>query len=342
MEGTNNKETFLYGDTDIHHVSSEEKMILYNDCDEKYRTIVPSFLFDNSLRTEAEGYFDGTRCCAVIPEELKSIGDFLYKERFEQKRHVYVYKSILYLLCDALRVEKTYHEDDVTFPQLRRAIIQWWYIHCYLNLVTNYVNDAWRSFDIYYHELMKKNLAYETVDLDLTNVTKYLTEQFEEVNNDEPREMLLSPKDMISKLRSWKGMTYEGHKHQKKVKTCHLKSFILRCRGLSKFKMFETVNLNISFNHIMVSKDGSDDHGFIGHENFVLFFSHCTSNHYKELIYIESFVQKVHKDIDEVDIKISFYSFKYDVDDENFKELKRTMNRKWKKIVEESNFQKTL
>ena len=154
--------------------------------------------------------------------------------------------------------------------------------------------------------------------------------------------MLLSPKDMISKLCSWKGMTYEGYKHQKKVKTRLLKSFTVRCRGLSQFKMFETVNLNISFNHIEVSKDGSDDHGYIGHQNFVLYFSHFTSNHYKELIYLESFVQKLHKDIDEVDIKISFYSFKYDVDDENFKELKRTMNRKWKKIVEESNFQKTL
>ena len=214
MEG-NNKKTFLYGDTDLHNVSSEEKMILFNNCDETYCTIVP-FLFDNSLCEEAEDDENGTCCCAVIPEELKSIGDFLYKERFEQKRHINVYKSILYLLCDALRVEKTYHEDDVTFPQLRRAIIQWWYIHCYLNLVKNDVNAAWRSFDIYYHELMKKNLAYETVDLDLTNVKKYLTEQFEEVNNDEPCKMLLSPKDMISKLRSWKGMTYEGYKHQKK------------------------------------------------------------------------------------------------------------------------------
>ena len=166
-------------------------------------------------------------------------------------------------------------------------------------------------------------------------------EQFEEVNNDEPCKMLLSPKDMISKLCSWKGMTYEGYKHQKKVKTCHLKSFTLRCRGLSQFKMFETVNLNISVNHIMVSKDGSDDHGFIAHQNLVQFFSHFTSNHYKELIYMESFVQKVHKDIDEVDIKISFYSFKYDVDDENFKELKRTIKRKWQKILEESKFEKT-
>ena len=167
-------------------------------------------------------------------------------------------------------------------------------------------------------------------------------EQFEEVNDDEPCKMLLSPKDMISKLSSWKGMIYEGYKRQKQVKSCHLISFIVRCRGLNQFKMFETVNLNISFNHIEVSKDGSDDHGYIGHQNFVLYFSHFTSNHYKELIYLESFVQKLHKDIDEVDIKISFYSFKYDVDDENFKELKRTMNRKWKKIVEESNFHKTL
>ena len=85
MEGTNNEETFLYGDTDIHHVSSEEKMILYNDCDETYHTIVPSFLFDNSLRKEAEDDEDGTRCCAVIPEELKSIGDFFIKRDLSKK-----------------------------------------------------------------------------------------------------------------------------------------------------------------------------------------------------------------------------------------------------------------
>ena len=96
-----------------------------------------------------------------------------------------MYKYFLYLLCDALRLKKTRHDDDVTFPQLRRAIIQWWYLHCYLNFVKHDIDKAWKHFDFYYKALLNDNLAYDLVELYLIHVKAYLVEQHKKVKNDD-------------------------------------------------------------------------------------------------------------------------------------------------------------
>ena len=82
--------TFLYGDTDLHHVYSSELMILYNNC-KNYCTIVPAFLFPNDIREGALDEDLGSSFCVLIPKEFQSIGYFLYEERFSKRRNINVY-----------------------------------------------------------------------------------------------------------------------------------------------------------------------------------------------------------------------------------------------------------
>ena len=85
------QKTFLYGDTDLHHVYSGEPMILYNNC-KKYCTIVPAFLFPNDICEEAVDEDLDNSFCVLIPKEFQSIGYFLYEERFVKRRNIHVYK----------------------------------------------------------------------------------------------------------------------------------------------------------------------------------------------------------------------------------------------------------
>ena len=124
MEG-NVAKKFIYRDTDHHHGNSD-LMILSNDY-KHYCKIVSGFLFGSSICEEAEDVGNDTYCCVAIPKEFHSIIRFLYEERSVQRRHINVYKSVLYILCDALCLEKTRHNENITFPQLRTTIIQWWY-----------------------------------------------------------------------------------------------------------------------------------------------------------------------------------------------------------------------
>ena len=108
-------------DIDFHH-SNGDLMILFIDY-KHYRTIVPCFLLDSIICKEAEYVENDSYCCVAIPKKINSIGKFLYEEMRVPRRHMNVYKSGLYLICDVLRLEKTRHDDNVTLPQLMRAII---------------------------------------------------------------------------------------------------------------------------------------------------------------------------------------------------------------------------
>ena len=108
--------------------------------------IFPCFLLDSSICKEAKDVGNNNYCRVAILKEFHLVGKFLYEEINVQRRHVIVYKSVLYILCDALRLEKIRHDEDVTFPQLRRSVIQWWYLHIYLNLVKKKPRQGMETF----------------------------------------------------------------------------------------------------------------------------------------------------------------------------------------------------
>ena len=63
------------------------------------------------------------------------------------------------------------------------------------------------------------------------------------------------------------------------------------------------------------------------------FLSYFMSDLYKEVLHMEFFVHEIYKHGNKVDIKIKFYSSKYNIDDKTFKKLEEAIKNKWLDVI---------
>ena len=140
---------------------------------------------------------------------------------------------------------------------------------------------------------------------------------------------MLHPRDMISNLDVWNGLTNKMYKHQKETESRHITSMVVKCHGLMNAKTFETIKMNIIGKCIYVNKYNYDDCGIIKDHN-AKFLSYFMSDFYKEGLHMEFFVHEIYKHDHKVDIKIKCYSSKYNVDD---KKIEEAIKNKWLDVI---------
>ena len=77
-----------------------------------------------------------------------------------------------------------------------------------------------------------------------------MVEQHEKVKNDDrPSKLMLHPRDMISNLDMWNGLTNKMYKRRKEMESRHITSMVVICHGLINANKFETTSHKLKQSH---------------------------------------------------------------------------------------------